>query len=163
MIYNQRVFAYIDAANLHKGISMLDWKLDYKHFRIWLWDKYRVQKAYLFIGFIPKYKAIYRIFQNVGFVLVFKEVTYDTDKRPKGNCDGDLILKAAVDYYEKNCDSVVLVSSDGDYAGLVGFLNEKKVFCTVISPHNKCSFLLRKLNVPILYLETQRGILQKRA
>ena len=163
MINNQTVFAYIDAANLHKGISMLDWKLDYEHFRIWLWDKYKVQKAYLFIGFIPKYEEMYRILKKMGFQLVFKQVTYDEDKNPKGNCDGDLILKATVDYYEKKYDLAVLVSSDGDYASLVDFLRQKKAFRTVVSPHNKCSFLLRKLNVPILYLDTQWGILQKRA
>lgn len=162
MTNNQNVFAYIDGANLHKGTNSLGWELDYHRFRVWLSEKYGVQRAYLFIGFIPKYKEMYRILQKIGFVLIFKEVTFDENKKPKGNCDGDLILKAVVDYYEKNCDSVVLVSSDGDYASLIEFLNKKNVFRIVISPHRKCSFLLRKLNVPIIYLDTKRGILQKR-
>ena len=29
-------FAYIDGANLHKGISGFDWSLDYARFRVWL-------------------------------------------------------------------------------------------------------------------------------
>lgn len=28
--------AYIDAANLHKGLANLGWRLDYKRFRVWL-------------------------------------------------------------------------------------------------------------------------------
>jgi hypothetical protein len=29
-------FAYIDGANLHKGVNGLGWSLDYRRFRIWL-------------------------------------------------------------------------------------------------------------------------------
>lgn len=40
-------FAYIDGANLHKGVADLGWKLDYKRFRVWLKEKYSVKTAYL--------------------------------------------------------------------------------------------------------------------
>jgi len=50
----------------------------------------------------------------------------------------------------------VIVTSDGDYAGLVKFLKEKGTFLSLISPSNKCSYLLRKLNIPIVYLDTQK-------
>ena len=42
-------FAFIDAANLDKGIKSLNWRLDYKRFRVWLKEKYSVTKAYPFI------------------------------------------------------------------------------------------------------------------
>lgn len=42
--------AYIDGANLHKGIASLGWQLDYARFRVWLKDKYGVETAYLFKG-----------------------------------------------------------------------------------------------------------------
>jgi hypothetical protein len=35
-------YAFIDGANLHKGIRELVWCLDYKRFRIWLKEKYNV-------------------------------------------------------------------------------------------------------------------------
>ena len=41
-------YAYIDGANLHKGVHSLGWKLDYKRFRVWLSEKYGVRVAYLF-------------------------------------------------------------------------------------------------------------------
>lgn len=76
-----KVFAYIDGANLHRGIKSLGWELDYARFRAWLSDKYHVSRAYLFIGLIPKYNDLYTSLQEAGFTLVFKEVIYDGDGR----------------------------------------------------------------------------------
>lgn len=153
-------FAYIDAANLHKGVGDLGWKLDYRRFRIWLKEKYEIENAYLFIGLVPDNKDLYTSLQEMGYLLVYKEVTYDGAGKVKGNCDADLVLKAVVDYYEKHCEKAVLVSSDGDYAGLVKFLKERGSFSTIISPGNKCSYLLRKLNVPIVYLNNKKNKLK---
>ena len=154
--------AYIDGANLHKGIGDLGWTMDYRRFRIWLQDKYSVERAYLFLGLVPRHKDLYTSLQEAGYTIIFKETAYDGNGKVKGNCDADLVLKAAIDFYEKKFNQAVLVSSDGDYAGLVGFLNEKQVFRALLSPGNHCSFLLRKLNISIVYLGTKRGILEKR-
>lgn len=155
------VNAYIDAANLHKAVQELGWELDYGRFRVWLKDKYNVQNAYLFIGLIPGNKDLYTRLQEEGYTLVYKEVTYDGSGRVKGNCDADLVLKTVIDYYEKRFDKAVIVSSDGDYAGLVKFLKEKEVLRSLVSPSDKCSYLLRKLNIPIVYLNNQRKKLEK--
>jgi uncharacterized LabA/DUF88 family protein len=130
-------FAYIDGANLHKGVLNLGWKLDYRRFRIWLRDKYGIETAYIFIGLMPSNKDLYTSLQEMGYVLVYKEVIYDGGTgRPKGNCDADLVLKTVVDYYEKRLNKAVIVASDGDYASLVNFLKEKEAFISVISPSN---------------------------
>ena len=121
----EKNISYIDGANLHRAILDLGWKFDYKRFRVWLSEKYRVKIAYLFLGLIPKYKELYKYLQEAGFTLVFKEIIYDGAGKPKGNCDADLVLQATRDAYENNFDKSVIVSSDGDYAGLVKFLNEK--------------------------------------
>ncbi len=152
-------FAYIDAANLHKGIGDLGWKLDYRRFRVWLKEKYGVERAYLFIGLVSKYKDLYTFLQEAGFTLVFKETIFDGDGNVKGNCDADLVLWAVRDVYENNCDQAILVSSDGDYASLMKFLIEKSRLRIVLSPNNKCSVLLRRTNGPIVYLSTQKSIL----
>jgi len=52
-------FAYIDGANLHKGVKGLGWSLDYKRFRVWLKEKYQIDRAYIFIGLIPGNKNLY--------------------------------------------------------------------------------------------------------
>ncbi len=154
-------FAYIDGANLHRGVKSLGWDLDYKRFRVWLSDKYDIKNAYLFLGLIPKHKELYKYLQEAGFTLVFKEVTYDDGGKAKGNCDADLVFQATSDFYEKKFSKVVVVTSDGDYACLVDFLRKKESLLAVISPSKKCSYLLRKLNIPILYLHDQKNMLAR--
>lgn len=149
-------FAYIDGANLYNGLADLGWELDYKRFRVWLRDKFNISNAYLFLGFVPRNKNLYTYLQEAGFILVYKEITYDGTGKVKGNCDAALVLKVAIDFYEHNFQKAVIVSSDGDYAELVNFLKDRKAFRILVSPNNKCSYLLRKQNIPLLYLDSQK-------
>lgn len=153
--------AYIDGANLHRGVQSLGWKLDYARFRIWLSDKYGVSTAYLFIGLIPKYKDLYTHLQKVGFTLIFKEVVYDGDGKPKGNCDADLIIQAMRDSFEKATTKAILVASDGDYTPLVKFWQKKGQLEGILSPasEKKCSVLLKRTDARIAYINDQRRIL----
>ncbi len=147
--------AYIDGANLHKGVESLEWRLDYRRFRSWIRQKFSVSEANLFIGLMPKNAGLYTSLQTAGYELVFKEVVYGSDGKAKGNCDADLVLRAARDVYDKSVRSVILVSSDGDYASLVRFWLEKSVACTILSPApvQKCSVLLKKTGARIVYLD----------
>lgn len=151
--------AYIDGANLYRGVLSSGWVLDYKRFRVWLLEKYSIRAAYLFLGLIPKYKELYTYLQECGFTLVFKEVVYDGDGQPKGNCDADLVLHATRNTYENKFDHALLVASDGDYAGLVAFLLEKQRFFVILSPHPKdtCSILLKRTGAKIAYINDQRS------
>ena len=157
----EKNYAYIDAANLHNGVNTSGWKLDYRRFRIWLKDKYSVERAYLFIGLVSKYKDLYNFLQEAGFTLVFKETIFDGDGNIKGNCDTDLVLRAVCDAYENNCHRAIIVSSDGDYASLVKFLLVKNRLEVILSPSNssKCSILLKRTSAPIAYLAEQKTIL----
>lgn len=162
MKQTQNNFAYIDAANLYRGVSHLGWQLDYMKFRVWLKEKYGITHAYLFIGLVPKHKDLYTSLQEVGFTLIYKEITYDGDGKVKGNCDADLVLKATRDVYENLFDQAILVSSDGDYSGLVKFLLEKNKFIAIISPavSAKCSILLKRTGARISYINDQRVLLE---
>jgi len=70
------------------------------------------------------------------------------------------VLRAAIDHFEGKFNEAVIVSSDGDYVGLVRFLNERFVFNVLLSPANKCSYLLWKSGVRIVYLDSQRNKLE---
>lgn len=157
----QKNVAYIDGANLYNGIKSLSWKFDYAHFRVWLREKYGVEQAYLFLGMMPKYKELYRVLQEQGYTLVFKEVIYDNDGKAKGNCDADIVVLAMQDAYEDRFDGAVLVSSDGDYAPLVKFLISKQKMVAVVSPYEtkRCSVLLKRTDVKISYIADQKTIL----
>src|SRR3989344_1726744 len=150
-------FAFIDGANLHKGVNGLGWKLNYERFRVWLSEKYSVSRAHIFIGMVPKNKDLYTRLQEAGFTLIFKEVVYDGDGKPKGNCDADLVLKVAQEAYENIFDKAVIVSSDGDYACLIKFLIEKDKLEVILSPAKveKCSILLKRTGAVISYIDDQ--------
>lgn len=162
MIPKENNFAYIDGANLHKGIEELGWHLDYRRFRVYLLDKYAAQKAYIFLGFVVGNTNLYRNLQNWGYTIVFKPTISDEKGGVKGNCDAELVLQAVSDMYEKLYDKAVVITGDGDFACLVTFLMEKKRLEVVLSPnHKKASVLLRKA-VPnsIVFLERFRGRLE---
>jgi hypothetical protein len=67
-------YAFIDSQNLNLGTSKdiykhgkriyTGWKIDFKKFRQYLTDKFRVSKAYLFIGYIPQNKTLYNALQS---------------------------------------------------------------------------------------------------
>lgn len=154
--------AYIDAANLNSALkNYLNWEMDYARFRVWLKEKYQVERAYIFIGLIPKYKDLYTRLQNAGFELAFKDVLYQNGK-PKGNCDSDLLMMASEHLYEGDLEKAVIVASDGDYAPLVKKLIEKGRLETILSPSPaaKCSILLKRTGAPIAYINDQRSILE---
>lgn len=164
MIPKENNFAYVDGANLHKGILELGWRLDYKRFRVFLRDKYAVSKAYIFLGFIPNNAHLYRDLQNWGYTVVFKPTVPDGRGDIKGNCDAELVLQAVSDMYEKLYDKAVIVSGDGDFTCLVNFLKERERLKIVLCPnHRKASVLLRRA-VPndIVFLERFRGKLELR-
>jgi uncharacterized LabA/DUF88 family protein len=138
-----RNYAFIDAQNLNLGIQSLGWKLDYKRFRTYLREKYSVEVAYMFLGYVPQYQRLYSSLQKAGFVLNFKPVVMDGDGKFKGNVDADLVLQVMIDLDE--FDKAVLVTSDGDFYSLVRYLYELDKLEIVLSPSIKhCSILLRK-------------------
>jgi hypothetical protein len=60
----EKVYAFIDSQNLNLGVRSQGWKLDFCKFRVFLKDKYKVNKAYLFIGYIPENKKLYFSWKN---------------------------------------------------------------------------------------------------
>jgi uncharacterized LabA/DUF88 family protein len=153
-------YAYIDDANLYHGIAKLGWKMDYARFRVWLSEKYCVKVAYLFTGFLPSYQKRYADLTKYGFTLIHKQIIRSRHGKIKGNCDAELVLQAVHDMHKDRFNQAIIVSSDGDFSCIAKFLNNRKKLHIIISPSHKCSFLLRMLNVPLLYLDTQRQLLE---
>jgi len=155
-------FAYVDGANLHKGIAELGWRLDYRKFRVWLLEKYGVSKAYIFLGFIPINTNLYRDLQNWGYTVVFKPTVPDGYGEIKGNCDAEMVLQTVSDMYEKFFNKAVLVTGDGDFACLVNFLKDRKRFEIVLSPNSQKASILLKKAAPenIVFLERFKNRLE---
>lgn len=139
----EKNYAFIDSQNLNLGIQSLGWKLSYKRFRVYLKEKYQVEVAYLFIGYMPGNQDLYSSLQERGYVLVFKPTLPDKNGDVKGNIDADLVLRAMLDY--DKYDKSIIVTSDGDFYSLVKYLYKQGKLKFVMSPYVKtCSVLLKK-------------------
>ncbi len=159
MLKQENNFAFIDGQNLNMGIKGLGWSLDFRKFRIYLREKYSVQKAYYFIGYVPGNTDLYTSLQQYGYILIFKPTFKNSDGKIKGNCDAELVLQAMIDFehYEK----AVIVSGDGDFHCLVKYLKEKGKLQTVLVPDkNKYSSLLIKASNNIAFMNELKNKLE---
>ena len=156
-------YAFIDSQNINLGVQGLGWKLDWRRFRVYLTEKYEVDKAFLFIGSIPENQALYTFLQQVGFICVFKPVLKAKSGEPKANVDADLVLKAMTEF--GNYERAVIVTSDGDFYSLVDHLYRIDKLETVLSPcAEKCSALLKKTaRERIHFFDTLRRKLEYKA
>lgn len=135
--------AFIDAQNVHRSILDLGWKIDWKRFRIYLKEKYSVTRAFLFIGYIPHNKKLYKKLQESGFVCIFKDVVKIHQNLIKGNVDAELVLKVMIEL--NNFDQALVVSGDGDFGCLIEYLNSKDKLKAVLVPNMyKYSQIIKK-------------------
>lgn len=148
-------YAFIDSQNLNLGILDQGWKLDFKRFRVYLKDKYKVTKAFLFIGFIEKNKKMYDLLEKYGYILIFKP-TIVAKREIKGNVDAELVLHSMIEY--KNYKKAVIVSGDGDFYCLVEYLsNESKLEKLIIPNQKKYSQLLSKFRIYIDFMNDKKN------
>ena len=136
--------AYIDGQNLNAGIESAGWKIDHSKFRKYLKEELGVSKAYIFIGYMEEHQVLYNALQEAGFILHFKPLVRHEDSAIKGNVDADLVLQAMIDF--DRYDKAVIVSGDGDFAGLVRHLAMTNKLKQVIIPNRvQYSSLFRRL------------------
>lgn len=153
----EKNFAFIDSNNLYQSLSKdifkngkkiySGWRLDYRKFRVYLKDKYKVEKAFLFIGFMPGNQAMYTKLQEYNYICVFKPTLELSDGRVKGNVDAELVLHSMIEY--QNYDKAVIVSGDGDFYCLAEyFLNNNKLKQILVPNQANYSCLLNRLSNP---------------
>lgn len=137
---------YIDSQNIHKWIFDYHWWIiDWKHFFVYLKDKYKVDKVKIFFWFIKEQKWLYFKLEKIWYEVCFKETLILPNGNVKWNVDIDIAIFVLRDYYENNISFAYLVTWDWDYNSLVDFLEEKNVFWKVFVPWvSNTSVLLRK-------------------
>ncbi|PIV00871.1 hypothetical protein COS54_02090 [Candidatus Shapirobacteria bacterium CG03_land_8_20_14_0_80_39_12] len=162
----RKVYAFIDSQNLNLGVKSQGWKLDFNRFLVFLTEKYRVEKAFLFIGFIPENQKLYTALQKAGYILIFKpvlEVKIKNNKKEvkiKGNVDAELVLHTMIE--SPNYSKAVIVSGDGDFYCLIEYLFDKEKLKKIIVPNKKYSSLLRKFSLSIVNIGLFRYKLEER-
>lgn len=155
-------FAFIDSQNLNLGVRSQGWKLDFRKFRVFLKDKYHVEKAFLCIGYVPGNEALYTYLQECDYVCIFKptlEINDGGAVRVKGNVDAELVLHAMIEY--PNYTKAIIVSGDGDFHCLVEYLARQDKLLKIIVPNQRYSSLLRKFSGFIANIQLFRQKLEK--
>ncbi|MCD5382548.1 NYN domain-containing protein [Candidatus Gracilibacteria bacterium] len=126
--------AFIDGQNL---IKSLPWNIDYKRFKIYLKDKYKIDEVYYFLGFVDGQNKLYENLQKAGFILIFNSKGENLKSNKKGNIDVNLVFEAMKRYAEGGFDKFLLVSGDGDFFNMVDFFIEKDKFIKILFPNRK--------------------------
>ena len=171
-----KIYAFIDSQNLNIGVASdivrggetiySGWELDFARFRKYLTDKYKVTKAFLFIGNLPGNEALYTSLQRQGYILVLKPTMTYKDKagrvRVKGNVDTEIVLYAAAIEFA-NYDKAILVTGDGDFISLCDFLDRHDKLGKIIIPNKKLySHLFAKYNGRLDFISNRRKTLEKK-
>jgi uncharacterized LabA/DUF88 family protein len=169
------IYAFIDSQNLNLSVQndifkstgevvYRGWKLDFNRFFVYLKDKYKVEKAYLFIGFVPGNESLYKALQEYGYILIFKPtLEYSNGKKKiiKGNVDAELVLNAMIEL--PNYSKCIIVAGDGDYYCLIEYLEKQNRLKHIFIPNKYShSSLLRKYSRFFLYVSDLRGKLEYR-
>lgn len=144
-------FAFIDSQNLYLSIKNQKWELDYKKFFIYIKDKFKVSKIFIFIWYLPWNESLYTKLQEYWYILVFKPILELKDWKIKWNVDAELVLHAMIHYEE--FDKAVIISWDGDFHCLIEYLEEQDKLKKLIIPNEKkYSSLLKKFNKYCFFL-----------
>lgn len=142
--------AYVDGQNLYLGTTSREpvWYIDLVRFRVYLTQKYNVDRAYYYLGFVQEgepFEKLYEEIQLAGFVLVFRQHTSAMLGKKKGNVDSDIIFSIMKRLYKnESFDKIILVSGDGDYKMLVDFLIDENRFEKILFPNGKFASSLYK-------------------
>lgn len=148
-------YCYIDGQNLHLGTAGTkpSWKVDLQRFRVYLREKYNVEKAFYFLGHVmegAEIEQLYENIQNAGFILVFRQHNTAMVSKKKGNVDSDIIFSVMKRLQkDTDFDKILLVSGDGDYKMLVDYLIEENKLEKILFPNRKFrSSLYKEIGAP---------------
>ena len=159
--------AFIDGQNLYMGTNNSEinpWKINLKKFRVYLERKYKVTKAYYFLGYIQESNQdLYQNIKDAGFILKFRKHNSAMLGKKKGNVDTDIVFCIMRKmYFKEDFNKIILVSGDGDYKMLIDFLIQEDRLARIIFPNRKfASSLYKNIHLQFkIYLDDQ-GIKKK--
>lgn len=168
-VIQKQNYAFIDSQNLNLGVQRVGWKLDWKKFRQYLRETYHVEKAFMFIGYVPENEDLYKQMQDAGYVVVLKptldmymteEELKDEKHVTKGNADAELVLYAMKEL--PNYEKALVVSGDGDFYCLIEYLAQEHKLLHLLAPNHHYSTLYRPFESFVIVLDTLKNQLSYR-
>ncbi len=106
-------YAFIDNQNLYMAARGMGWQIDYRSLMVWLQNKFKVSKAFMFLGFVEGNNALYTNLRQAGFTVIFRPTLQYKDGTTKGNCDTELVLQVMHELH--NFKVAYIISGDGDF------------------------------------------------
>ncbi len=152
-------FAFIDSQNVNLGVLGMGWKLDFSRFRIYLYEKYMVEKAFLFIGYIKANESLYEHLRQAGYICIFRPTLAYANGITKGNCDAELVLHTMIEF--PNYNKAIIISGDGDFYCLIKHLIEHNKLEALIVPNESKYSALLKQKVFRSYTRSLNGLEKK--
>lgn len=180
-----RVYAFIDSQNLNVGTQKSGWKMDWRKFRQFLADRYGVNKAFMFIGYMPENEDLYEQMHQAGYAVVLKPTFDLTRPQPEmievmnegqdsQNPDGSPVnqvkpedkkpVKGNIDAElvlwamkeMSNYEKAIIVSGDGDFYCLIEYLDQKGRLLHLLAPSQHYSNLYNKYEKYVVRLDQYR-------
>jgi uncharacterized LabA/DUF88 family protein len=159
MVKPQNNYAFIDSQNVNLSIREQGWILDNKKFRVYLSEKYSIDKAFLFIGYVPLNQDLYTRLQKDGYILVFKPTLSLPSGEVKGNVDAELVLHTMIEY--ENYNKALIITGDGDFYCLIEYLTKKEKLLKLMIPNmKKYSSFYRKMMPYIVFMNNFKQLLE---
>ena len=75
-------YAFIDGNNLYLGAKNQGINVDYRKLRLYLKNKLKVERAFIFVGYDKSRKKMYAMLERSGFELIFKPAVFYTKILP---------------------------------------------------------------------------------
>ena len=152
-------YAFIDSQNLYLAIRSQGWILSYKRFRRYLADKYKIRKAFMFVGHLPGNEGFYSLLENLGYEVILKPTLSLPNGKVKGNVDAELVLHAMIEY--SNYDKALVVTNDGDFHCLVEYLVKQNKLLKLMIPDSRTySSLLRRFGSHLVFMNGLKNKLE---
>ena len=136
----------------------MGWKLDWRKFRLYLRNKYKVTSAYLFIGYKTGNEALYTKLQEMGYIVILKPTMELPDGTVKGNVDAELVLHTMIHY--KEYGKAIIVSGDGDFFCLVEHLVNKNKLLHLLTPNKQYSRLFKAYSTYVVRVDQLKSALR---
>jgi uncharacterized LabA/DUF88 family protein len=170
----ETIYAFIDSQNLNLSVQKdvydkngnlkyKGWRLSFRRFFVYLQDKYKVNIAFLFIGYVKKYESLYRYLRRAGYTIIFKPTIKFNDGNGdeiKGNVDAELVMHTMLEM--PNYDKAIIIAGDGDYYCLIKHLESENKLLKLFIP-NKFSYssLLNEFHSYMAYVSDLRHKLEE--
>lgn len=164
----------IDGQNIHQSLKQVNEKLNLEEFTNFVKDRFATDELYWFVKHTNNLDTV-KIFDELtgfGWQIMFSSSNkdmYDNDGnfiKSKSNIDGDLIVKAFIEFYEIGDFVPILGSGDGDFVPMIRHFESKNIKPVIMSATlgTTAGMLkqdrLTKIKRNIIYLDQNPNILE---